>query len=443
MKFKIKDIYFFLFAFVFIFLITLIANYLLLTNVILLNLILASFISAFICNLLFFCIYLVLIKSNIIYLFENLKKINSNPLHTLNVSEYNIFFRDIATEISILKDKNVTIISNIINFQDIISNIEIKLKQLFDEYIMVSQRLNKFSETLKNNDFNIGSMLSKDEIQLNKNLEKIEIAKESTGKNIQDSNDISVIANSIKLKINNLLDLKNTISEIKSKINDTLKSEESLILKSLKGIDAASSICQQLDILTVNMGIEISKIESKNPEIITLSEEIKKLINELLNNVNDIKNISINMKTEYLNIFNNTSSFSEIESKITANAENILATLNSLEDKDKSLINKLNENYENIDVVLLNMLSLSNEKNYQKQELNSYMQNFNSIIKENKNQEQIFVNFNKLLNRLIIETKKITAIESNYANLNEIQFGIRQEIQIIIDKLKAIISKAK
>ncbi|HOK41493.1 MAG TPA: hypothetical protein PLD27_10700 [bacterium] len=441
MKKNFEQIIIILFLFSIFFLVSFLVNNTILENVIKIELITISLIISILSTLIIFLLLKLFYFNELKRITNELKEVLKNPLYEIKEIKRRFIFSELIKLIKEQQEKNKIIIRNILNLNEVLENTEIRIKQLYEEYVNQNNRLEKYIEILKNMDYNILTRLNKEEIQLSKNYEKIEMLKEFVGEKIKIITEIITIINNIQKINNEIIDKKGNEEKNREEIKSEIEEQEKLILNLLKDLEVSNNILQQIDILITNIGIEISKLEIKEGGILSLIEEIKNSNNELSEKFDIIKNNSILLKSGYLNIKSNFKDEDEKEIIEIKSEEEIKKIIEDLTEKNKNLLNELNNNFDNIDNVLENTLFTTNEINYLKKEVNHFFKNIDLYIKDTKNMSELTELYNKLFNRFINETKKIIIIEKDYENIKELEIGLNNELKIIIEKLKSIINK--
>jgi len=441
MKKNFEQIIIIIFLFSIFFLVSFLVNNTILENVIKIELMIISIIISIISTAIIFLFLKFFYFNELERITNELKEVLKNPLYEIKEIKRRFIFLDLIKLIKEQQEKNKIIIKNILKLNDVLENTETRIKQLYEEYINQNNRLEKYIEILKNMDYNILTRLNKEEIQLNKNYEKIEMLKEFVGEKIKIITEIITIINNIQKINKEILDKKVEEEKHREEIKSEIEEQEKLILNLLKDLEVSNNILQQIDILITNIGIEISKLEIKEGGILSLIEEIKNSNNELSEKFDIIKNNSLLLKSGYLNMKNNFEEKKEKEITEIKLEEEIKEITEDIIEKNKNLLNELNNNFDNIDNVLENTLFTTNEINYLKKEVNHFFKNIDLYIKDTKNMSQLTELFNKLFNRFVNETKKVIVIDKNYENIKELEIGLNNELKIILEKLKSIINK--
>lgn len=397
--------------------------------------------------IIYLIIFIIFIK---MFFLKNLRKLKNeiyslynNPLHEIKYLEYPVCFNEITKALFDYNCKAKEIFKSIIDFETFIENIKIKIDELFDKYITAVKRVSTMTDILKNSDLSITTRLNKDEIQLNKNLERMEILKRDFSNLIKYSLDMNRNSVEIKSKFEKLDKIKELFKINHNIIKNRFEVEKENILKISKNIETLDNIMQHLDILTVNIGVEVSKLEGGSSEVKVLSEEVKRNIQELYKSLGIIRSVTENIKDNYTDKLNDCSKVQELINNNFDIFDNMKKSIENIDNKNENLLNELKQNTDNMDILLLNTISIVNEEEYLKGELNSYLEKFNDFMIENNNATAVSEEYHKLFNRFVNETKKITVLLSTYDHLKEINIGLNKELENVINKLNLLVEKSK
>lgn len=394
-------------------------------------------------SFLFYLVLKIFIFNNLLKLKKDIEMLNNDPLYEINPNDYPFCFFSPVQSLILLHTKTKQLFKNIIDFDDFVEKMKLKMDELFNQYISGIKKITSLTDVLKNNDLSITTRINKDEIQLNKNLERMEILKEQLSKSIRFSDMSNQFVNDIKDKVIKLEEIKAKFSDNKDRIQCRLSNDEEIILKIAKFIESADNIIQHIDILSVNMGVEVAKIDSQGTEVKVLSDEVKRNIQELYNNISKIKSFVEVIKNNYIEKLNDCSYSDELVNKkfaITSDIKNIVV---KLDNNNKGISDVLKENSQNVDKLLLDTISVINEEEYLKGEINSYLEKFDVLITENHNSISLSEKYHKMFSRFVNEIQKITVIISTYDHLKEINIGLNKELELIINKLNILIEKTK